>query len=129
MKDRINPLIEERANWLSADRPQVLVARALLDNLLSYEKTVKLAIEMQDWPSEKIMDRMGRLLAKRVTCTGLDHIPASGPALIVANHPTGIADGIILHRMLAAKRPDAYFFANSDILRVLPKMEDMSPHF
>lgn len=125
MKDRINTLIEERANWLSADRPQVRVARALLDNLLSYEKTVKLAIEMQDWPSEKIMDRMGRLLAKRVTCTGLDHIPASGPALIVANHPTGIADGIILHRMLAAKRPDAYFFANSDILRVLPQMEDM----
>jgi putative hemolysin len=125
MKNRIDPLIEERAKWLSADRPQVQLARAVLDNLLSYEKTVKLAVEMQEWPSEKIMDRMGRLLAKRVTCTGLDHIPASGPALIVANHPTGIADGIILHRLLAAKRPDAYFFANSDILRVLPQMEDM----
>ncbi len=125
MKDRIDPLIEERANWLSADRLQVRLARALLDNLLSYEKTVKLAAEMQDWPSEKIMDRMGRLLAQCVTCTGLEHIPASGPALIVANHPTGIADGIILHRLLAAKRPDAYFFANSDILRVLPQMEDM----
>lgn len=125
MKDRIDPLIKERANWLSTDRPKVRLARTLLDNLLSYEKTVKLAVEMQDWPSEKIMDRMGRLLAKRVSCTGLDHIPASGPALIVANHPTGIADGIILHRLLAVKRPDAYFFANSDILRVFPQMEDM----
>lgn len=125
MKKRIDPLIEERANWLSVDRPQVRFARALLDHLLSYEKTVKLAVEMQDWPSEKIMDRMGRLLSRRVTCTGLGHIPASGPALVVANHPTGIADGIILHRLLAAKRRDAYFFANSDILRVLPQMEDM----
>lgn len=125
MKDRIDPLIKERANWLSTDRPLARRARTLLDNLLSYEKTVKLAVEMQDWPSEKIMDRMGRLLAKRVSCTGLDHIPASGPALIVANHPTGIADGIILHRLLAVKRPDAYFFANSDILRVFPQMEDM----
>ncbi|AKS47052.1 Putative hemolysin [Octadecabacter temperatus] len=125
MKHRIDPLIEERANWLSADRVQVRFARGLLDHLLSYEKIVKLAAEMQDWPSEKIMDRMGRLLSKRVTCTGLEHIPASGPALIVANHATGIADGIVLHRMLAAKRPDAYFFANGDILRVLPQMVDM----
>lgn len=125
MRDRIDPLIEERAEWLSADRLHARVGRSVLDNLLSYENTLTLAEEMQDWPSKKIMDRMGRLLAQRVTCTGLDHIPASGPALIVANHPTGIADGIVLHRLLAAKRPDAYFFANSDILRVFPQMEDM----
>lgn len=125
MRNLIDPLIEERAEWLSVDRPHARLWRALLNNLLSYEKTVRLATEMQDWPSEKIMDRMGRLLAQCVTCTGLEHIPASGPALIVANHPTGIADGIILHRLLAVKRPDAYFFANSDILRVFPQMEDM----
>ena len=125
MRNLIDPLIEERARWLSTDRPFARLTRSLLNNLLNYEKTVRLAAEMQDWPSEKIMDRMGRLLAKRATCAGLDHIPASGPALIVANHPTGIADGIILHRLLAAKRPDAYFFANSDILRVFPQMEDM----
>ncbi|WP_405049013.1 1-acyl-sn-glycerol-3-phosphate acyltransferase [Roseobacter fucihabitans] len=43
----------------------------------------------------------------------------------MANHPTGIADGIILHWLLAAKRPDTCFFTNSDILRILPQMEDM----
>lgn len=125
MRDRIDHLIEERAEWLSADRLHARVGRSVLDNLLSYENTLTLAEEMQDWPSKKIMDRMGRLLAQRVTCTGLDNVPGSGPALIVANHPTGIADGIVLHRLLAAKRPDAYFFANSDILRVFPQMEDM----
>ena len=125
MRDRIDPLIEERAEWLSADRSQARLFRCVLDKLLSYQKTVELAGEMQDWSSQRIMDRMGRLLAQRVTCTGLEHIPASGPALIVANHPTGIADGIVLHRLLAAKRSDAYFFANNDILRVFPQMEDM----
>ena len=125
MRNLIDPLIEERAKWLLPDRPYARLYRSFLNPLLSYERTVRLAAEMQDWPSEKIMDRMGRLLAQCVTCTGLEHIPASGPALIVANHPTGIADGIILHRLLAAKRPDAYFFANSDILRVFPQMEDM----
>lgn len=125
MRERIDPLIQERANWLFADRTHARLSRRALDRVLSYEETVALASEMRDWPSAQIMDRMGRRLARRVECTGLDHIPASGPALIVANHPTGIADGIVLHRLLSAKRPDAYFFANHDILRVLPQMEDM----
>ncbi|CRK76106.1 2-acyl-glycerophospho-ethanolamine acyltransferase [Nereida ignava] len=125
MKEQINALIEERAKWLFANRPYIRAIRLFINTLLSYNATLDLAIEMQDWPSDKIMDRMGRLLAQRVNCTGLEHIPVSGPALIVSNHPTGIADGIILHRLLATKRPDTYFFANSDILRIMPQMEDI----
>lgn len=125
MKERIDPLLKERANWLFADRAHARLARYLLDHLLSYKKTVTLATEMQDWPCEKIMDQMGRRLAQHVTFTGLEHIPVAGPALIVANHPTGIADGIILHRILSAKRPDTFFFANQDVLRILPQMQQM----
>jgi 1-acyl-sn-glycerol-3-phosphate acyltransferase len=65
------------------------------------------------------------MLARHVTVTGLQNIPRHGPAMIVANHPTGIADGIILWHLLAPIRPDLYFFANRDILRILPQMEDM----
>ena len=125
MRDRIDPLIQERANWLFADRLQARLARRLLDRMLSYEDTIALATELRDSPYPEIMDRMGRLLARGVEASGLENIPASGPALIVANHPTGIADGIVLHRLLARKRPDSYFFANHDILRVLPQMEGM----
>ena len=125
MRNCIDPLIEERAEWLSVDRPVTRLARTCLYRLLCYENTVDLATQMQDWPSHKIMHHMGRRLAQLVTCSGLEHIPKSGPALIVANHPTGIADGIILHRLLALTRPDTYFFANSDILRILPQMDDM----
>ncbi|MDO6731430.1 1-acyl-sn-glycerol-3-phosphate acyltransferase [Marinovum sp. 2_MG-2023] len=125
MRDRIDPLIQERANWLFEDRIAARLARPLLDRLLSYDATVALATKMADLPSEQIMDHVGRLLAKKVEVTGLDNLPASGAALIVANHPTGIADGIVLHRILATRRSDTYFFANQDILRVLPQMEDM----
>lgn len=125
MRHRIDPLIQERANWLFADRWHARLARRGLDRLLSYDRTVTLAEDLQDLPYPEIMDRMGRLLARNVQASGLDNIPASGPALIVANHPTGIADGIILHRLLAARRPDMFFFANHDILRVLPQMEGM----
>lgn len=69
------------------------------------------------------MDEMARLLALDVEATGLENIPRSGPALVVANHPTGIADGIMLWSLLAPIRPDLFFYANCDILRVLPQME------
>jgi putative hemolysin len=40
----------------------------------------------------------------------------------VANHPTGIADGLVLWRVLMRRRRDAFFFANADVLRVLPQL-------
>jgi putative hemolysin len=71
------------------------------------------------------MTVMADRLARDVTVSGLGHLPRHGPALIVANHPTGIADGIILHSALRQVRQDAYYFANHDILKVLPQMADM----
>ena len=45
--------------------------------------------------------------------------------VIVSNHPTGIADGIVVWRALAARRPDLFIFANADALRVLPRLADV----
>ncbi|WP_299831311.1 1-acyl-sn-glycerol-3-phosphate acyltransferase [uncultured Roseobacter sp.] len=64
-------------------------------------------------------------IARDVQITGVQHIPRSGPALVVAKHPTGIADGIILYHAFACSRPDLFIFANSDILRVLPQMQKL----
>ncbi len=125
MQDRIDPLIQERAPWLFAKRPGTLHARNALNTLLGYEKTVSLATAFEDMPSDQIMAAMGQLLARDVEVAGLGHVPRHGAALIVANHPTGIADGIILNHLLTTVRPDAYFFANHDILRLLPQMSDM----
>ncbi len=125
MKDRIDALILERAPWLDAPSPLARGARKLLNQILHYDRTVQLAETIRDDNAAAIMRRMGQMLARRVQVTGLHNVPASGPALIVANHPTGIADGIILHHMITQRRPDAYAFANKDILRLLPQMKDM----
>jgi putative hemolysin len=93
--------------------------------LLGYDATVKIAAQLADAPSHLILSTMADRLANLVDARGLGHIPRHGPALIVANHPTGIADGIILHHLIAKTRPDAYIFANRDILRVFPQMHDM----
>lgn len=64
-------------------------------------------------------------LARKVQISGLENIPRCGPALIVANHPTGIGDGIMLWHVLSYIRRDLFFYANSDILRVLPQMAEL----
>ena len=124
MQDRIDPLIAERAPWLFTNAIHAAPCRYALTRMLGYSKTIRLAEHFEPIPTAEIMRQMGELLARDLEVTGLDNIPAHGPALIVANHPTGIADGVILNTVLNKVRPDTYFYANSDILRVLPQMED-----
>jgi putative hemolysin len=124
MKDRIDPLIEERAPWLASGSPLVKPARRILDKALSYERTVTIGESFEKKTTAQLMGELGEMLAREVTVTGLHNIPRHGPAMIVANHPTGIADGIVLWHLLHPIRPDLYFYANRDILRVLPQMAD-----
>ncbi len=42
----------------------------------------------------------------------LDYIPQEGPFIMVANHPTGIADGLPLMHIASSIRPDIKFLAN-----------------
>lgn len=125
MKDRIDPLIAERAPWLfRADLP-VRAMRAVLNRALSYDATVTLGQALRDAPTSQIMGVMADLLCQNVTVSGAHHIPRNGAALIVCNHPTGIADGIVLDSILRPLRQTPYYFANRDILRVMPQMADM----
>ena len=88
--------------------------------LLGYDQSVALGTLYRDWDADHIMAHVSALLARDVKVSGLDHVPRHGPALIVANHPTGIADGVMLHHALTHIRPDMFIYANADILRVLP---------
>lgn len=124
MKDRIDRLIADRAPWLFGTSPLARMSHSVLTRLLSYNQTLQLAQHLQAQSGAQIMDEMARRLARHVDLRGLDNIPRHGPALVVANHPTGIADGIILHALVAQRRPDLYFYANCDILSVLPQMAD-----
>jgi putative hemolysin len=122
MKNRIEPLIAERAPWLANGRNPLI--RAAMDRLLGLSQTLDLAEVCATLPSDRILSIMSSLIACTVKSQGRENIPRKGAALIVANHPTGIADGIILHHLFAPIRPDLFFYANSDILRVLPQLSD-----
>ncbi|WP_121634732.1 1-acyl-sn-glycerol-3-phosphate acyltransferase [Tropicibacter alexandrii] len=125
IKDRIDPLIEERAPWLFAPQLHARLSRKLLDRVLGYERTMAIGNMVKDLSADEIMRTVGEMLAHDVQISGLSNIPSHGAALIVANHPTGIADGVMLHHMLRPVRNDTYYFANHDIMRVLPQYAQM----
>ena len=48
------------------------------------------------------------------------HIPAGGGAILIANHPTGALDGILLIDLLTRIRPDIKFMGNFLLDRIEP---------
>jgi len=54
----------------------------------------------------------------------LAHIPAKGPVVVVANHPFGGLEGLVLARMLLTVRPDARVMANALLARI-PELRDL----
>jgi putative hemolysin len=60
----------------------------------------------------------------QVACTpsNLERIPREGPLVVVANHPSGALDGIVLLSLLAQRRPDLKILANR-FLEAIPEMQ------
>ncbi len=121
----VDQLIEERAPWLRRDDAGARAARAVLHRVLQYERTVRIGETLSPMPGRDMLSSLADMIARHLDVTGLDHVPATGPAVIVSNHPTGIADGIVVWRALAQRRPDLFIFANADALRVLPRLSDV----
>lgn len=118
-KHIVDVLIEERAPKLSAS-PIWPVLRPALYRILNYERAVRLADTIRAMPGREALDWLTDDLALRVASTGLERIPRQGPFFIVANHPTGIADGIAVYEAVRKIRPDVMIYANSDAHRVCP---------
>ena len=114
-------LIAERAPRLTRSRLWPL-ARPFLYRLLNYRHAVRMADAVQPLSGAEALDYMSDLLDLKVTVMNPDRIPATGRCVVVANHPTGIADGIAVFDAIRARRQDAVFFANADALRVSPRL-------
>lgn len=122
MADVLAPLIEDRAGWITS--PGLQPVRRGLELILRYRECVALAGDLAKRPSAAVMDDMAARIARKVSIRGLGHVPTHGPALIVANHPTGIADGLVMWHVLSKVRRDMFFYANRDILTVLPQVAE-----
>ena len=120
----VDVLIAERAPKLSASPAWPLV-RPLLYALLDYAKARRLAETIAPMPGREALDLISRSLALKLAIGGLERIPPAGRLIVVANHPTGLADGVAVFDALKAVRPDLCFYANADAHRVAPRFDEV----
>jgi putative hemolysin len=120
----IDVLISERAPKLAAT-PVWPILRPLLYSVLDYAKAVRMADAIAPMSGAAALDYVAAQLDLKVTARGLERVPATGRAIVICNHPTGIADGIAAYDMLKPMRPDVCFYANADAHRVSPRFSDV----
>ncbi len=121
----VDQLIEERALELMRHPVAWRLVQTLLYPLLGYGRAVQMADAIRHMSGQEVFDYLSARLDLAVDCQGLQHIPAEGVAVITANHPAGIADGIAVYDTLRRVRQDITFFANRDAIRVAPGLADM----
>ncbi|MEP6344029.1 MAG: 1-acyl-sn-glycerol-3-phosphate acyltransferase [Maricaulaceae bacterium] len=121
----IEELIAERATKLMSRKYLFPVIRPLLYRLLAYDAAVFMADAMEDKTGNECFQMMSERLNPRLGIKGLHNIPEKGRCVVIANHPTGLADGMAVYQGLKDRRPDLVFLANADALRVMPKSRDL----
>lgn len=116
----VDALIAERAPRLRTKPRLWALTRALGFPLLGYETAVEMTRALQARSADDVFAWAQDYLRLNVQVQGLEHVPATGPVMIAANHPGGVPDGVAVWQALIARRPDMVFFANRDALRVAP---------
>ena len=119
----IDVLIEERAPHLAASAAWPLLRPAIY-KALHYKQARRMADDMAPMSGREAMEYISALLTVRLDVRGLERLPKAGRCVIVANHPTGIADGVAMYDALKPVRPDVIFFANADAHRVGPRFHE-----
>jgi putative hemolysin len=120
----VDILIAERAPKLSRS-PFWPVLRPSLYAILNYAKARRMADMIGPIGGHAALEHISELLRVKLDIVGIERAPKSGPFLILANHPTGITDGIAVYDALKGLRPDLLIYANSDAHRVCPRFDDI----
>lgn len=69
----------------------------------------------------RALERLG--ITVEVIDRELQHVPESGPTIVVANHPTGALDGLALAHAIMRRRGDVRLLGNHLLARI-PEMRD-----
>lgn len=120
----VDELIEERAqNLMSHPRLWKFIKTALYP-ALQYPEAKALADTVRDMSGLEVFQHLSDSLQLNVSASGLENVPREGCAVVVANHPVGIVDGIAVYDAIKDIRDDVIFLANRDAIRVAGGLKD-----
>lgn len=113
----VDELIEERCPSFASHWTWPLMRPVLL-SLLGYRKARWMADTLADMNGADSFDFLADNLDFDLRLNKPERLPKTGAVVVVANHPTGLADGAAVWKALTAYRKDVVFFANADAMRV-----------
>ena len=125
MQHIVDILIEERAEKLISRPLLWSLLKPTILPLLGYWKAIEAVDHVAQMRGLEIFHYVSNEIQMDVRVEGTEQIPSSGGAVIMPNHPAGIADGIAVFDALKSVREDIVFFANRDAVRAAPGLEDM----
>lgn len=121
----VDELIEERAAGLMQHPWLWRFIKRVLYPILNYDETVQIVNAVSAMSGAEIMNYVSQRINLKLQVDGLQHIPQDGAAVVLANHPSGIADGIAVWDALGSRRDDLMIFANRDAIRAAPGLADI----
>jgi putative hemolysin len=120
----VDVLIEERAPKLAAS-PLWPLIRPPLYAMLGYGKARRMADAIAAMGGREALEYASQLLSLKVETRGLERLPRTGRLVMIANHPTGVADGVAVYDVVRPIRPDVMFYANADAHRITPRFDEV----
>jgi putative hemolysin len=119
----VDQLIAERGQKIVSSRHWPLI-KPILHKILRYKEAVRMADDLALLSGAAAMEYCCRLLSLNLDVAGLENVPPAGGFIALANHPTGIADGVAVYDALRRVRPDMAIFTNRDAVRINPRLSD-----
>ena len=102
-------------------------SRPIVERALRFPAMNELYEEVQSWTTDDdhFSDKALKALGVEIDSLQeqVDRIPKEGPVVVVANHPFGGIEGLILTSMLRKVRPDVKLLANN-LLSMIPDLRD-----
>lgn len=121
----VDTLIEERAIRLRKNPRVWRLVQKYFYPVFGYENTKALIDHVQGMSGFEVFEHLSEMLHMRLTVEGLEHLPREGRAVLMPNHPAGIADGIAVFDAIKKIRPDMTFFANRDAVRAQERLNEI----
>ena len=122
---RSAPIFAVNLSKKGLPRPLAEAATPYLHRLLGFDQFNSVYSQLPPCEPDEFSRTFLDALHIRIELDGQprDTIPADGPLIVIANHPLGLLDGMVLDALFRSVRPDVTVMAHS-LMAVIPEYRD-----